>query len=202
MQKVASTGYGRGWVLTGQGDHPQLYAYESPYLFKTGPSYILNGSGVLAAGAGAVYLSTVTDAGQATETGHLMALDALTGQERWRRDVPGTTFTLPVYDPALQMVYIAGTDGHVSALDVHTGATTWNYQVGTAADPVVVDAPPALDGGRLILRGPRRPGALPGRGQGADGLEGQQGPAHPRVGHLHAGLGGPGADDRAAGRRG
>jgi outer membrane protein assembly factor BamB len=146
VQKVASTGYGRGWVLTGQGDSPQLYAYESPYLFKTGPSYILKGSGVLATGAGALYLTTVTDGGQPTEAGHLVALDALTGQERWRRDVPKTTFTVPVYDPVLQMVYIAGTDGYVSALDVHTGATTWEYQTGS-----VVDAAPALDGGLLYF---------------------------------------------------
>ena len=146
VQKVASTGYGRGWVLTGQSDNPQLYAYESPYLFKTGPSYILNGPGVLATGVGAVYLSMVTDAGEPGVVGHLVALDALTGQERWRRDVPATTFTFPVYDPALQMVYVAGTDGWVSALDVHTGATTWEYQTGS-----VVDAPPALDGGRLYF---------------------------------------------------
>jgi len=146
VQKVASTGYGRGWVLAGQGDSPQLYAYESPYLFKTGPSYILNGPGVLATGAGAVYLSAVTDPGQPTVVGHLVALDALTGQERWRRDVPATTFTFPVYDPALEMVYIAGTDGYVSALDARTGTTTWEYQTGS-----VVDAPPALDGGRLYF---------------------------------------------------
>ena len=146
VQKVASTGYGRGWVLAGEGDSPQLYAYESPYLFKTGPSYILKGSGVLAAGAGAVYLSTVTDGGGWDQAGHLVALDALTGQERWRRDVHGTTFTVPVYDPALQMVYIAGTDGYVSALDVHTGATTWGYQTGS-----IVDAARALAGGRLYF---------------------------------------------------
>ncbi len=146
VQKVASTGYGRGWVLTGQGDSPQLYSYESPYQFKTGPSYILNGSGVLATGAGAVYLTTVTDGGEPAEAGHLVALDVQTGQERWRRDVPATTFTVPVYDQALQMVYIAGTDGIVSALDVHTGATAWEYQTGS-----VVDAAPALDSGRLYF---------------------------------------------------
>jgi outer membrane protein assembly factor BamB len=147
VQKVASTGFGTGLVLAGQGGAPRLYTYQSPYLWKTGPSYISSDSGPLDSGAGALFLSTWTPGGApGSADGHLVALETLTGQERWRRDVGGTSFTSPVYDPLLQLAYIAGTDGVVSALDAHTGETTWEYRPGA-----VVDARPALAGNRLVF---------------------------------------------------
>ncbi len=144
VQRVASTGFGTARVLAQQGGTPQVFAYQSPYVFKTGPRYSLPGYSPLDVGVGAVFLSAYeTDP---EETGSLVALDVLTGQERWRRDVKGISFTNPVYDANLGLVYIAGTDGIVSALDVQTGGTLWEYQTGS-----LVVAPPALSGTRLCF---------------------------------------------------
>ncbi|HEX2513690.1 MAG TPA: PQQ-binding-like beta-propeller repeat protein, partial [Chloroflexota bacterium] len=145
VQKVASTGFGTGLVLAQQGGAPQLYAYTSPYLFKTGAQYAATHAGTLDVGAGAVLLSGA-DYSVSPPAGFLAALDVQTGQERWRRETGALTFTNPVYDPALQVAYIAGTDGIVSALDVHTGETLWEYQTNS-----LVDAAPAFAGGQLCF---------------------------------------------------
>jgi outer membrane protein assembly factor BamB len=92
------------------------------------------GSGLAIAG-GAVYFTTLDIAGGRALTVH--ALDAATGEQRWR--VQPTTST-PIGNPAVagDLVYVAGEDG-VYALDAVTGQERWRTETsGGGGNPVVV----------------------------------------------------------------
>jgi outer membrane protein assembly factor BamB len=131
VKRVASLGFGTAYVLadspqtTGDGDdRPRLYAYDSPYVFKTSASYnaeVQNKYGAnIATGGGQVYV-LVDEAGAQ----HIVALDAQTGDERWR--TPASDAMRIVYDPGYQLLYVV-TVGHVGlyALDARTGAPAWS----------------------------------------------------------------------------
>lgn len=89
--------------------------------------------------------------GEANGTDYLLALDATTGQERWRSDIRGT-------DPMIAdgLVYVnRGTSAHV--LDAATGVEQWDldFGVGTSA-PVIADGVAYLlrDDGNVIAFDP------------------------------------------------
>jgi outer membrane protein assembly factor BamB len=130
VTRVASLGFGTAYVLaagrstTGLGEGTaQLYAYDSPYVFKTSASYnafVQNKYGAnVAAGGGQLYVLTYEGDSQ-----YVVALDAQSGDERWRTPAPMPTRV--VYDPNYQFVYVAGFDApHLYALDARTGASAW-----------------------------------------------------------------------------
>ena len=47
VQKVASTAYGNALLLVDGGSAPPLYTYTSPYVFKTSPSFVPVGNGLV-----------------------------------------------------------------------------------------------------------------------------------------------------------
>jgi hypothetical protein len=77
--------------------------------------------------------------------GALLRLDAATGRQAWRYDVPDGVFVKPALDAG--HVYFGARDGHCYCLDRADGRLVWKQDVG---GPVV--AAPCLCGGRLYCR--------------------------------------------------
>ena len=146
VQKVASTGYGNALLLASQGGANQLYSYDSPYVFKTSPSFVPVGNGLViqnpqvTAGGGRCFVNLGSG---------IVALDSHTGAELWSKSLPNNSECAAlVYDPVHRLLY--ATDGvqTLFALDATTGAEKWNFQVAT--QPI---SQPVLSGGGLCLIG-------------------------------------------------
>lgn len=72
--------------------------------------------------------------------GEVVALDAASGQVRWRRPVPGGV--VASIAAAGQLAIIAATDGVVRAMRIADGAEAWSYKAANAffAAPAVTDS--------------------------------------------------------------
>ncbi|MCS5692752.1 PQQ-binding-like beta-propeller repeat protein [Cyanobium sp. FGCU-6] len=147
VQKVGSTGYGNALLLVNDpSGASQLYTYESPYVFKTSPSFVPTGSGTVgqspqvAAGNGRCYINLGSG---------IVALDSHTGQERWSIPLPnqGTCQSI-LYDPVHDVLYATDATQLLYALDAATGEERWWFQVATG--PI---SQPALMGGGLCVVG-------------------------------------------------
>ena len=68
----------------------------------------------------------------------MVALDALTGYERWARNLDSVITAAPAV--AGDTLLLGTEDGAVMGLDVHTGASRWEFETGgkVTATPVVV----------------------------------------------------------------
>ncbi len=84
--------------------------------------------------------------------GHLYAVDAASGRQRWRFATGAPIRSTPVVDGGT--VFFAGWDHHVYALTADAGEEVWRFDTGG-----VVQASPALGGGRLYV-GSRNPGVF------------------------------------------
>jgi outer membrane protein assembly factor BamB len=142
VQRVASTGFGHGWVLCQQNNATQLYAYDSPYIFKTGEQYNVAQAGVLEAGLGNLYLISRDSTGNNT----LVALNAQTGQPLWTHPFGPGMLTQPVFDPLQELIYTGDSCGYLAAWQARDGKLAWLAYVGSS-----IDAPPALAGKQLCF---------------------------------------------------
>ena len=61
-----------------------------------------------------------------TKQGELIALDALTGQVKWKVNVPSEVLSRPVV--ALSSILLRTVDGQIISLDRSNGKTIWSYQ--------------------------------------------------------------------------
>jgi outer membrane protein assembly factor BamB len=89
-----------------------------------------------------------------SEDGMFVALDGLTGRQRWRVDVGG-----PVTRGAALsggVVYVGATGGRFSALDAATGAERWHLELGAGEVGTPVAGPDTIFVGRA-LRAPTGP---------------------------------------------
>jgi outer membrane protein assembly factor BamB len=106
-------------------------------------------------------LTTVTVAGQtvyctggsATEHSTLVAFDAATGRERWRRTVEDRYGEIAVHDGT---VYVDGGHGvGLSALDAETGEPRWELGRGTPYTRAMFGTTPVVAGGTCYIGGVR-----------------------------------------------
>jgi outer membrane protein assembly factor BamB len=74
-----------------------------------------------------------------TDTRQVLALDAATGEERWRFEAPAEFQSSPAL--AGDTLYIGCRDGHLYALDATTGAELWRLETGgpVQSSPWVAD---------------------------------------------------------------
>jgi outer membrane protein assembly factor BamB len=77
--------------------------------------------------------------------GQLMALDAATGDVRWKTDTIGETYTDPVVS---RHVYVTNATGRIFALDRNDGNVVWTHQTGTRDSRFTV---PAVGDGVLFV---------------------------------------------------
>jgi hypothetical protein len=163
VQKVASTGFGAAHCLVTQNGQPQLYRYDSPYVFKTSETYkvAVSTTGSFAQGLGNLYF--VQFVSQQTMPDELavriVALDAHTGREVASYAPSGTTsqYSDVIFDPVNELVYVGrapfvdpfadnSTPGQIIALDARTLAMKWTFTT-----PGGIDATPALNGTTLCF---------------------------------------------------
>ena len=104
---------------------------ESVWTFKTDVGNAAFVSS-LAIADGVVYVGS--------KDGRLYALDAETGQEKWRFKTDGQVYSSPAV--AGGMVYIGSLDGRLYALDAETGQEKWSFKTGSP-----VPSSPAVAGG-------------------------------------------------------
>ena len=104
---------------------------ESVWTFKTDVRNDGFGSSPAVAG-GVVYVGSLDN--------WLYALDAETGQEKWRFKTDGEVVSSPAI--AGRVVYVGSNDGRLYALDVETGQEKWRFKTG---GPVA--SSPAIAGG-------------------------------------------------------
>jgi outer membrane protein assembly factor BamB len=99
-----------------------------------------------AVAAGTVYV------GGNSYGGHVVALDASTGAERWRRALGGAYASVPALDD--RRVYVTGSDHSSFALDPATGAVLWKVTAPAQPFPCspAAQAPVLLDADRLLVR--------------------------------------------------
>lgn len=71
-----------------------------------------------------------------SEDRHIYALDALTGQERWRKETGGPVVSSPAF--AAGVVVIGSDDGAVYGLDASTGEERWLYPTEDAVEASIV----------------------------------------------------------------
>ncbi len=146
VQRVASTAYGNALLLVNQGGANQLYTYDSPYVFKTSPSFVPIGNGTVgqnpqvAAGGGRCFVNLGSG---------IAALDSHTGAQLWNTALPnqGECKSI-VYDPAHRMLYATDSTQNLFALDAATGVEKWFFAVTTG--PI---SQPVLAGGSLCIVG-------------------------------------------------
>ena len=158
VQKVASTGFGAAHCLVTENGQPQLYRYDSPYVFKTAQPYFTIND--FAQGLGNLYLIK-TDPPPIV----VVALDAHTGREvaRSQQGLWGDPKNVPqglTFDPMNNLVYVSvapafangdrneddSTPGRLLALDARTLAVKWSFET-----PSGIDAIPALNGTSLCF---------------------------------------------------
>ena len=175
VQKVASTGFGAAYCLVTQSgqSQPQVYRYDSPYLFKTaGDSPIMGngGDGFLASVTGGTFAQGLgnlygtqfvsLDPGH-TLTVRLIALDAHTGREVARNALPPGTvqYTGLIFDPIHELIYVGTApwsslpdqtaqtaSGQLIAYDARTLAVKWTFTTAGGIDGV-----PTLSGTQLCF---------------------------------------------------
>lgn len=144
VQKVASSAYGNALLLVNQAGALQLYRYDSPYLFKTSPSYVPAPDGAVLQNP-----QVTTGGGRCfVNRGPLIAaLDSHTGQELWSAPAPNASnFVGMIYDPGHRLLYATVGNNTLLALDAATGAPAWlfaataNSGAQPISDPVLTGA--------------------------------------------------------------
>ena len=145
VQRVASTAYGNAFMLVQQAGASQIYTYDSPYLFKTSPSFVPLANGrvlqnpQVTPGGGRCFVNLGSG---------IVALDSRTGEELWAQPLPNQgQCTSIIFDPPHQLIYATDSAHMLFAIDAATGAERWSFQViGTVGQPV-------LSGGGLCVVG-------------------------------------------------
>jgi outer membrane protein assembly factor BamB len=161
----AAPAAGADWAqIGGAPDHAGARERELPPPLVARWATPIGGHALQAAPAiarGAVYM-TATDQGDGT-TGGVVALDLATGAVRWR-----TTTSIQVRGGVAvtgDTVAAAQIDGTVLGLDAATGAIRWTSELGTGlvAGAAAIFAPPATDGGDVLVGNQRRLAAISAR---------------------------------------
>lgn len=98
----------RAWEVTTGPDAPLVWGHESGDLYTSSP---VVAGGILVVGAG---------------DGHVYALDAETGAERWRFRTGGRVRSSPAV--AGGRVFVGSMDGILYALDLPTGRLLWRFE--------------------------------------------------------------------------
>jgi outer membrane protein assembly factor BamB len=170
--------------------------------------HILQATPVIAHGT--VYVPA-TDLAQGA-TGGVVAIDLATGAVKWR--TPTTNQVRGGVAVAGATVTAAQVDGTVLGLDAATGAIKWRNELGAGVtfEAAVIDAPPAVDNGDVLVGNQRRLAAIAGdSGQLAWSIDPVPGGANTQslsaiavgdgiaVGVFHRTMGGVGAWDRLTG---
>ena len=62
---------------------------------------------------------------------HLYAVDAATGEERWRFETDGGVDSSPAVSADGSVVYVGSRDDRLYAVDTATGAESWNVTIGS-----------------------------------------------------------------------
>lgn len=98
---------------------------------------------------GHVYVGTGA-AGSTGDAGHLYALDAAKGTERWRFVAGEKILSSPAI--AGETLYVGSADSHLYALDATTGEKGWEFDTGGDA-PIFdgVDSSPAVVDGTVYV---------------------------------------------------
>ena len=173
VQKVASTGFGAAYCLVTQSGQPQLYRYDSPYLFKTNGDLPVMGNGgngflgdvtggTFAQGLGKLYGTQFVKLESGLNmTVRFLALDAHTGKEVVGRQLPpgNVQYTDLIFDPIHELVYVGAAPwdglssqtlqaaaGQLIALDAQTLEVRWTF--ATAGG---IDGAPTLSGTQLCF---------------------------------------------------
>jgi hypothetical protein len=156
VHKVASTGFGTALLLVTQSgqSQPQMYRFDSPYVFKTSTSYKVwpSSTSSFARGLGNLYfVEDVTSPAPDQLFVRFVALDLHTGREfaGYTPTTDGFQYTGMVFDPVNALVYVGTapynddddntTPGELIALDARTLAVKWRFTT-----PAGIDATPAL----------------------------------------------------------
>jgi outer membrane protein assembly factor BamB len=134
----ANTGARRWRLMTGP-DLSLPWGHESGDYYRSSPTYV-DGTVVVGAGDGGVY-----------------ALDAASGQRKWRAQTEGRVRASPAV--ANRRVYAASFDGRVYCLDLASGAVRWKYNTeGTTLasasygfDRRSIQSSPAVDDGIVYV---------------------------------------------------
>ncbi len=144
---------GAEWPQLGGGpSHEGMRAHEiAPPLASRWTAavggHVITASPVIAGGTVYIAVSDLADG----DTGGVVALDLVTGAQRWR---------VPTPRPVRGGLAVAGAtivasqiDGVVLGLDASTGALRWRHElgVGIAAEAGALYAPPAVDEGDVLV---------------------------------------------------
>jgi hypothetical protein len=164
VEKVAATGFGAAHCLAQDNKgNPQVYRYNSPYVFKTAMPYDTGSWSLcptfIEQGAGQLFFvdSVLLDDNPFQGQSRIVTIDAHTGVEvaatAWMPTPLG--YGQPVFDPALDLVYVGTspladgvdpTPGQLLALDAHTLAVKWSFTASAG-----IDGMPALNRTRLCV---------------------------------------------------
>ena len=134
-----AAGGARRWEIRTGAVMPWAWGHESGDVYTSSPTYV---DGTLVFGAG---------------DGHVYAVDARTGRERWRAATEGRVRSTPAV--ADGRVYVGSADGRVYAFDLATGARRWRYDTEGARlesgrfgfDRRTVQSSPAVSGGTVYV---------------------------------------------------
>jgi outer membrane protein assembly factor BamB len=150
-----STGRERWRVETG-GDHPFEWGLEGWDYFTSSP-VIAGDRVVVGSGDGNVY-----------------ALDAATGQERWRVETGGRVRSSPAIGDGV--VFVGSADGVLYAIDLETGELEWRFETEGASyssaefgfDRKTIQSSPALTAGAVFF------GSRDGKFYAVEAVSGEQ----------------------------
>lgn len=129
----------RTWEVATGPDAPLVWGHESGDIYTSSPAVA---RGLVIVGAG---------------DGHVYALDAATGAERWRFRTGGRVRSSPAIADA--RVYVGSMDGVLYALDVATGAPLWRFETTGAGlfsgdfgfDRRTIQSSPAVADGAVFV---------------------------------------------------
>lgn len=135
----------------------KLWSYETlPWTYTVGPARPSSPLVAEVAGKQVVYVAfsnTDHKPGRTVQRGELFALDAATGQLRWRHFLT----TNPISAPALvqfqdsQVLLLGSCDGNIYAVDAESGKDIWSFVTGhrVMASPAISE----IDGRPVVLCG-------------------------------------------------
>ena len=148
VQRVAATSFGAAYCLAQQNTGPQVYRYDSPYVFKSqklGANVFKSG---MTSGLGRLYFLTATAPLSPNPVFFkVIALDVHTGNlVSSSIETSKVLYSGLVFDPLHDLLYVTASTG-VFAFDARD-LTRLVWQFDT---PASVDAPPLLNGTSLVF---------------------------------------------------
>ena len=161
VQKVASTGFGAAHCLVTQNGQPQVYRYDSPYVFKTSTRYFAAADFASGSWQSVFHQVAMLSLGRRID---IVALDAHTAAKSRARNrgsgatptytvgsfsIRSTSWCMSASPPTLTTARTTMTTpppANSLALDARTLAVRWSFET-----PNGIDAIPALNGTSLCF---------------------------------------------------